>query len=131
MLDAATLQPLARFTLGRYAYPNLTERGPLQLVFDPDQALAYAAWSERIPGSVPTHFRTFVRVIDTETLTELLTAELPSVSVVAGVAIAPRPPVPSELAGIVWTGRDVTLRWSVAPGAPGVTSVDAGLRDQA
>lgn len=125
VLDAATLQPLARFTLGRYAYPNLTERGPLQLVFDRDQALAYAAWSERIPGSVPTHFRTFVGVIDTETLTWLLSAELPSVSVVAGVAIAPRPPVPSELAGIV-TGRDVTLRWSEAPGAPGVTSVDAG-----
>jgi hypothetical protein len=97
-----------------------------RVAFDPDSPVAYVVSSTPIHQSSPTHYTTQIRIVDSDSLAVILTAQLPAASRVASISLAPRPPVPSALAATV-TARDVALQWSLSRGAPGSTTiVEAG-----
>jgi hypothetical protein len=116
VVDPVTLNPLARFAF---------EPQP-RIAFDTQHARAFVATSVRVSTDPWSHYRSRIRVIDTDNLAVLVDASIPGASIVAGIVLAPRPPQASGLSLAV-SGRDVSLHWSLGLGAPGwSTFVDAG-----
>jgi hypothetical protein len=105
---------------------RVTTRIPVEIAFDPHEPRAVVSARSDEGRIRPSLYYSWIHIVDTDNFAVTLTAELPFLSGIRGIALAPVPPRPSSLSASV-TRHDVTLQWQMSSGAPGsMTFVDAG-----
>lgn len=111
--------------LGTIAGPHLLAFPTI--VLDPDASRLFVLW-HAMSGVPQPLWRSWLQVIDTETLAVTSLGELTANAHAVAIAVGPKPAAPTGLAATV-VGRRVMLQWATGAGKPATGYVvEAGSR---